>query len=71
MNAVVVLSRQQKIPVVDVPDHIALVVHDLAIGRRGNEAALGFFKVALIGKWEDLPLMLLRFDAVLRRHLAF
>ena len=47
MDAVVVLALQQKVSVIDVPGHTAFVVHNLAVGRRSDEAALGLFEICL------------------------
>ena len=70
MNAVVVLILQQEIPIIHVPGDVAVVGHDLAIRWRSDEAVPCFLEISLIGKRQDLTLLLLRFDRILGRHFS-
>ena len=44
------LPCSRKSQLSDVPGDAALVIHDLAVCRRGDEAAFGFLEILLVGE---------------------
>ncbi len=71
MNAVELLVLQQELIAAHVPGHMASFRHDLPVGRRGNEAPFGFFKITLVFKRQGLAQTVLQLDCEIRRHFPF